>query len=115
MLSKTLPDILLVYFQFQFDARSLTVNANGTGFAVVQFTCNCYILENEKEPSFGITLSFVDESCDELLRYLICVNFIPSKENVQSNMVIVSVELPSGYHYDDEHIQNVNISVLLLI
>lgn len=103
------------FLQLQLDARSLTVNANGTGFAVVQLTCNCFVVEDEKAPSFGISLSFVDDSCEDSLKYMICVHYIPSsKEDVQSNMVIVGIQLPSGYQYDDEHVQNENISVCLI-
>lgn len=89
----------------------MDVQATGTGFAIVQLSCNCFVLEDNKSPSFAINLSF-DGSCDNYLKFEICLNYIPkSKTDISSNMVIVEIHLPSGYQSDNNGEKSKNIDV----
>lgn len=93
------------------DVRSLYVNVTGTGFAVVQLVCNFYLVDEEKLPSFNIAVDY-EGSCSDSLRMEICINYIPDSVSATSNMVLVVVNLPSGFVNDDSTtISNTRVKV----
>lgn len=82
-------------------ARQLCASsgAGSVGSAIVSFTCNYYELIPDTSPRFNITVKpFGDCYC--LLKLKICLNYIPKNSDVESNMALMTLTLPSGYTYD---------------
>lgn len=68
-------------------------------------------MDDNKSPSFGLNVSFVG-SCENYIKIGICLNYLPkSKDDTSSNMVVVEIQLPSGYVSDRDDAKSEDISV----
>jgi CD109 antigen len=83
-------------------ARQLDVfsGVNSTGNAIVSLVCNFYEVTNEAAPRFTITTTLL-KPCLPLVRQ-ICISYIARGDDVESNMALVKVTLPSGFIYDND-------------
>jgi CD109 antigen len=81
-------------------ARRLDVSSGegSIGSAIVSLTCKFYEIETETTPRFEIIQNF-PRACKTSLRSEICIRYIARGEDVDSNMVLVTMNLPSGYKY----------------
>jgi CD109 antigen len=85
--------------------RQLTVTsgAGSVGSAIVALTCNYYDLQQETSPRFLISIKVV-AACRCHIKIQICLSYIPSPNDVESNMVLAKLALPSGYTYDFDNV-----------
>lgn len=89
-------------FQFQSIVRKVQVTAKGNGFAVVQLSCNYFLNKTLPSPKFDISVQFDGGSCDSKLIMKLCASFITRFEFDKTNMIVVKIELPSGFAYDTD-------------
>ena len=98
-------------FKLPFNTRSMNVKSNGTGFALVQLSSNFFVIENQTNPSFIISLDF-EGYCIDTVKYNICLNYIPkSKDDVSSNMIVALIQIPSGYEFEKSTINGAVVRV----
>lgn len=85
--------------------------ASGQGFAVVELSCGYYLNEVVDNPSFDLSVTFGNESCDNKLVMEICASFITYDSSTSSNLAIFKIEFPSGFNYDGDTILSPEIQV----
>jgi hypothetical protein len=82
---------------------------NSTGLAIVSLACMFYENSNEIDPRFTITTTLL-KPCLPLVRE-ICISYIAIGDDVESNMALVKITLPSGFIYDSDQSPPVTSSV----
>jgi CD109 antigen len=104
--------LVLQSFDLLPSVRKLSVltSVSGTGLAIVSLSCNYYEVIENLNPRFRIEHRFEDP-CLGYLKSSICLSHIPSAGSNVSNMVLVTVKLPSGFIYEERKILNSVISV----
>jgi CD109 antigen len=87
--------------QFELDANTdnlrVVPSASSTGIAVVSLICNYYQDPAAVEPSFNVNSEYFRQ-CKYSLGIKVCASYIPEGN---SNMAIVTVNLPSGFQYQE--------------
>lgn len=78
------------------------MRAKGNGFAVVQLSCNYFLNKTLPAPKFNVLVEFDGGSCDSKLIMKVCASFITRFAFDKTNMVVVKIELPSGFIYDTD-------------
>ena len=78
------------------------MTSKGKGFAVVQLSCNYFLNKTLPAPKFNISVQFDGDSCDSMLIMKLCASFITRFPFDKTNMVVVKIELPSGFVYDTD-------------
>lgn len=98
-------DNLMVTQEFDLDpmARQLDVysGVNSKGNAIVSLICDFYDVSEETAPSFNIRTQLI-QACRERLNREVCISYIATEVDTESNMALVKVTLPSGYVYDND-------------
>lgn len=89
-------------FQLQQNVRKLKTITKGNGFAIVQLSCSFYRNSSARSPSFNLSLTFKNESCDNKLVLDICANFIANGSTNASNMAVLTIDFPSGFLFDPD-------------
>jgi hypothetical protein len=77
----------------------MIVEAKGTGVAIVQLSCGYFVSEIKYNRAFKIYTEFSNQSCIDRLILNIHIDFI--KHDV-SNIIVLNLELPSGYILDND-------------
>ena len=95
--------IELQSFRLHSDSRSVTIHARGpkTGKAIISLTYR-YFEHMDDTPQRFIIRHRILANCNTPLRAEVCINYIPMGADVLSNMVIMRMNMPSGYVYDPE-------------
>jgi CD109 antigen len=99
------PSNMLVVQEFTLNplARQLDIYSgiNSTGSAIVTLVCNFYEKSAETAPRFNIRTELI-KPCSNILKREVCISYIPKGDDVESNMALVEMTLPSGYVYDND-------------
>lgn len=102
--SQVNPSNLLVVQEYTLNplARQLAIfsGVNSTGSAIVTLTCRFYEVSAELAPRFNIRTQLI-RPCKNLLQQEVCVSYIPKGDDIESNMALMKMTIPSGYVYDE--------------
>jgi CD109 antigen len=102
--SQVNPSNLLVVQEYTLNplARSLAVysGVNSVGSAIVTLTCKFYEVSAELAPRFNIRTNLI-RPCKTFLKQEVCISYIPKGDDIESNMALMKMTLPSGYVYDE--------------
>lgn len=90
----------LQYKDMEQDALNFNVNAVGTGFAYIQVAYQYNINLAKTARRFVLTVIPLSVSNPNTLHLEICARYVPEPGDVQSQMTLIEVFLPSGYVYD---------------
>ena len=92
--------LVLQSFNLNQSVRKLGVVASkgSTGIAIVSLSCNYYEVIEEQAPRFTIDHKFVNP-CLLYLKSSICISYIVEPNDTVSKMVLVRMQLPSGFAY----------------
>lgn len=106
LLSVTINDenkMSLQTFNLDSNTRSVNIFARGpvTSKAIVSLTCRYFENFDDIAPRFFVTYDLV-ERCNTPLQIKVCINYIPDGDDIRSNMVIMRMQMPSGYIYDSD-------------
>lgn len=84
-------------------ARRVTIFAQGetTGKAIISFTCRYFEKFDNIPPRFNVQYKLLDD-CNTPLRAEVCINYIAQGDDQRSNMVIMKMQMPSGYIFDPD-------------
>jgi CD109 antigen len=77
--------------------RSLTIDANGSGFALLEVSYEYEIDIDKVKDAFGLTIELLPTNDEKRLYFMICVNVKDEEEKEES---IMEVEFTPGYVYD---------------
>jgi CD109 antigen len=95
-------NLALQNFEFPNQIRSVTVNANGTGKAILNiwstFNMNSFV----PSKAFKLSLTVLAAKNGGIFYLTACVKYLPNENHVVSNMAVMEIALPSGYVYDSE-------------
>jgi uncharacterized protein YfaS (alpha-2-macroglobulin family) len=81
---------------------NISIGSGSRGTAIISLSCNYYENQVDLTPRFVISHKFIEaRKC--FLKSSICFSYIPKKQDVESNMALVTVSLPSGFIYDSEN------------
>ncbi|XP_055376025.1 CD109 antigen isoform X4 [Condylostylus longicornis] len=78
-------------------AREVSMSAKGEGSSLAQVSYKYNVVAKNSEPRFAITPKVKDAAVKDILMLDVCVKYIPIEHDVQSNMAVVEINLPSGY------------------
>lgn len=84
------------------DSRSFSISADGNGFSFFQISYNYNTLIEDSSSRFDLKVDVKPNSNPNLLHLKICAKYIPDGDDVQSQITLLEVFLPSGYEYDPE-------------
>ena len=76
------------------------VHAKGKGSSVFQLSYNYNVINNSGKPSFTLKPTVMNETTPKLLSLKVCAEYNPEEltaNNMESNMAIMEIALPSGY------------------
>lgn len=95
--------LTLQSFDLDQDVRHVTVFGRGpsAGKAIISFTCRYYENDDGIPPRFKVEYEFLNK-CNTPLNMKICINYIPDGADDRSNMVIMKMNMPSGYIFDSD-------------
>lgn len=94
--------------------RSIEASGSGIGFAVVELSCGYYLNETIDNPSFELSVTFGEESCDNKIILEICSSFITLDSTEASNLAVYKIEFPSGFNYDSDSPLSPEVQVISL-
>jgi len=86
--------------QLEQNARLVNISAVGSGFAIAQLSCNYFINETLSNPSYNLSVTFANESCDNKLVIEVCASFLSNLTTETNKLIVLRIELPSGYNFD---------------
>lgn len=92
----------LQYKRIEKDARRITINAIGTGFAYFQMSYRYNTIFNPPPSRFHLTVAVQPNSNANMLTLKICVNYIVKGDEISSKMTLIEIFLPSGFVYDPD-------------
>lgn len=104
--------LVLQTFTLSQTARELDilVDDDSHGVAVISLSCNYYEVIDDQAPRFKIDHR-LEDPCYGYLVNSICLSYIPISDDVTSNMVLMRMQLPSGFIYDINDAVDPKISV----
>lgn len=104
--------LLLQTFDLSPNVRQLNVvtSATGSGLAIVSLSCSYYEVIEDQKPRFRIEHRFIDP-CLGNLKSSICLSYISRGDDQTSNMVLVTIKLPSGFIYEERKFVHSSINV----
>lgn len=104
--------LVLQTFTLSQTARELDilVDDDSHGVAVISLSCNYYEVIDDQAPRFKIDHR-LEDPCYGYLMNSICLSYIPISDDVTSNMVLMRMQLPSGFIYDINDAVDPKISV----
>ena len=88
-------------FALEPQVRRVTVMVEGpaAGQVTVSFTCRYFEKFEQFAPRFKVDFGIL-ENCRTPLKMQVCVSFIEKPGDTRSNMVLVKMNMPSGYIFD---------------
>lgn len=90
--------------------RLVNVTATGTGFALIQVSFQYNLNVTGAWPLFTLDPQVDKNSNVNHLQLSICSGFVPTKEANASNMVVMEVNLPSGFTVDRDSLPSLEVS-----
>ncbi|XP_006620960.1 CD109 antigen-like isoform X1 [Apis dorsata] len=90
--------------------RLVNITATGNGFVLVQVTYQYNLNVTGAWPLFTLDPQVDKNSNANHLQLSICSGFVPTKEANESNMVVMEVNLPSGFTVDKESLPSLEVS-----
>uniref|UniRef100_A0A0A9X507 CD109 antigen n=1 Tax=Lygus hesperus TaxID=30085 RepID=A0A0A9X507_LYGHE len=87
--------------------RQVSIDAKGTGFAVVQISYRYNVNKKGAVPAFKLNIQTDDSSTKDHLLLNICASYTAGKE---SNMAVMEVTLPSGFTIDEDGIKALRVT-----
>ncbi|XP_012136997.1 thioester-containing protein 1 allele R1 isoform X2 [Megachile rotundata] len=90
--------------------RLVNVTATGTGFALIQVSFQYNLNVTGAWPLFTLDPQVDKNSNANHLQLSICSGFVPTKEANESNMVVMEVNLPSGFTVDRDSLPSLEVS-----
>nr|XP_034179672.1 CD109 antigen-like isoform X1 [Osmia lignaria]XP_034179683.1 CD109 antigen-like isoform X1 [Osmia lignaria]XP_034179692.1 CD109 antigen-like isoform X1 [Osmia lignaria]XP_034179702.1 CD109 antigen-like isoform X1 [Osmia lignaria]XP_034179708.1 CD109 antigen-like isoform X1 [Osmia lignaria] len=90
--------------------RLVNITATGSGFALVQVSFQYNLNVTGAWPLFTLDPQVDKNSNANHLQLSICSGFVPTKEANESNMVVMEVNLPSGFTVDRDSLPSLEVS-----
>ncbi|XP_017758263.1 PREDICTED: CD109 antigen-like isoform X2 [Eufriesea mexicana] len=90
--------------------RLVNITATGNGFALIQVSFQYNLNVTGAWPLFTLDPQVDKNSNANHLQLSICSGFVPTKEANESNMVVMEVNLPSGFTVDKESLPSLEVS-----
>lgn len=83
--------------------REVEVRLKGvkSGKAVISLTCRYFVDVDNREPRFEVSHRLLGQ-CNTPLKIEVCMNYIPVGKDQSSNMVLLKMNMPSGYNFDPD-------------
>ncbi|KAG5682590.1 hypothetical protein PVAND_011935 [Polypedilum vanderplanki] len=85
--------------------RYFDVSASGSGMSILQISYRYNIDDSLKQPRLTLSSHIENDSNVEYLHISVCTSFISDNSTEISNMAVMEINLPSGFTYDTDHIE----------
>jgi CD109 antigen len=95
-------DLVLNNFEFPPHVKSFTVNANGTGKALLNIWSSSNINTGITSQVFKLSLNVLAAKNGGTFYLTTCVRYLPNENQNESSMAVMEIALPSGYVYDSD-------------